>query len=123
MEPFATVEQYEARFGPVDDKKLLAECLDDASAAIRAALDARKVDYAEPDEAFADRIMRCCRSVANRIMPSGVEVPFGASSVAETDGPYSRTISYTPSYGLPKLLQSELSMLGIGGGRVGWARM
>lgn len=123
MEPFATVEQYEARFGDVDDKSMLDECLGDASSAIRSALDARNVDYSEPDDALADRLMRCCRSVANRIMPGGVDVPLGASSVAETDGPYSRTVSYAPSYGIPKLLPSELSMLGLGGGRAGWGRM
>ena len=123
MQPFATVGQYEARFGTVDDKSVLEQCLGDASAAIRAALDARNVDYSEHDEVFSDRLMRTCRSVANRIMPGGVDVPLGASSVAETDGPYSRTVSYTPAYGLPKLLPSELSMLGLGGGRAGWGRM
>lgn len=125
MEPFATAEQYEARFGEVDDKSMLGQCLEDATAAIRAEFARRHVDISErlKDELFADACMRVCRSVANRIMPSGVDVPLGASSVAETDGPYSRTVSYAPSYGLPKLLPSELSMLGLGGGRAGWGRM
>lgn len=125
MEPFATVEQYEARFGEVDDKSMLGQCLDDATAAIRAEFAKRHVDMAAKleDEMFADACMRVCRSVANRIMPGGVDVPLGASSVAETDGPYSRTVSYAPSYGIPKLLPSELSMLGLGGGRVGEAMM
>lgn len=125
MESFATVEQYEARFGEVDDKSMLGQCLEDATAAIRAEFARRHVDISErlKDELFADACMRVCRSVANRIMPSGVDVPLGASSVAETDGPYSRTVSYAPSYGLPKLLPSELSMLGLGGGRAGWGRM
>lgn len=125
MEPFATAEQHEARFGEVDDKSMLGQCLEDATAAIRAEFARRHVDISErlKDEMFADACMRVCRSVANRIMPSGVDVPLGASSVAETDGPYSRTVSYAPSYGLPKLLPSELSMLGLGGGRAGWGRM
>ncbi|MFR5828908.1 MAG: Gp19/Gp15/Gp42 family protein [Adlercreutzia equolifaciens] len=125
MEPFATAEQHEARFGEVDDKSMLGQCLEDATAAIRAEFARRHVDISErlKDELFADACMRVCRSVANRIMPSGVDVPLGASSVAETDGPYSRTVSYAPSYGLPKLLPSELSMLGLGGGRAGWGRM
>lgn len=125
MEPFATTEQYEARFGEVDDKSMLGQCLEDATAAIRAEFARRNVDMAAKleDETFADACMRVCRSVANRIMPSGVDVPLGASSVAETDGPYSRTVSYAPSFGLPKLLSSELSMLGLGGGRAGWGRM
>lgn len=125
MEPFATAEQHEARFGEVDDKSMLGQCLEDATAAIRAEFARRHVDISErlKDELFADACMRVCRSVANRIMPSGVDVPLGASSVAETDGPYSRTVSYAPAYGLPKLLPSELSMLGLGGGRAGWGRM
>lgn len=125
MEPFATAKQYEARFGEVDDKSMLGQCLDDATAAIRAEFARRHVDMAAKleDELFADVCMRVCRSVANRIMPSGVDVPLGASSVAETDGPYSLTVSYAPSYGLPKLLPSDLSMLGLGGGRAGWGRM
>lgn len=125
MEPFATVEQYEARFGEVDDKSMLGQCLDDATAAIRTEFAKCHVDINAKleDELFADACMRVCRSVANRIMPGGVDVPLGASSVAETDGPYSRTVSYAPSYGLPKLLPSELSMLGLGGGRAGWGRM
>lgn len=125
MEPFTTVEQYEARFGEAGDRAILAECLDDASAAIRAEFANRHMDIAKrlEDEMFADACMRVCRSVANRIMPGGVDVPLGASSVAETDGPYSLTVSYAPSYGLPKLLPSELSMLGLGGGRAGWGQM
>lgn len=125
MEPFATVEQYEARFGEVGDRSMLAQCLEDATAAIRTEFAKRHVDINAKleDELFADACMRVCRSVANRIMPGGVDVPLGASSVAETDGPYSRTVSYAPSYGIPKLLPSELSMLGLGGGRWGEAMM
>ena len=120
MEPFATVEQYEARFGEVADESVLEECLADASAAIRMALPPT-VDPCDVSDDMADRLMRVCRSVANRIMPSGSEVPSGVTQMTETAGVYSQTMSYTPAYGLPKLLPSELSMLGIGG-RVGFAR-
>lgn len=125
MEPFATKEQYESRFGEAGDKTTLAQCLEDATAAIRAEFAKRHVDIAAKleDEMFADACMRVCRSVANRIMPSGTDIPAGVSSVAQTAGPYSNTYNYTPAYGLPRLLQSELSMLGIGGGRAGWGRM
>ena len=123
MTAFATQAQYEARFGAVSDAAMLAECLDDATAAIKAALDAREVDWAAPDAEFADRLMRVCRSVANRLMPAGTDVPAGVTQSSVTAGSYSQTVSYTPSYGTAKLLPSELSMLGIGGGRVGWAPM
>lgn len=120
MEPFATVEQYEARFGEVADEGVLEECLADASAAIRMALPAT-VDPCDVGDDMADRLMRVCRSVANRIMPSGSDVPVGVTQMTETAGVYSQTMSYTPAYGLPKLLPSELAMLGVCG-RVGVAR-
>lgn len=122
MEPFATVEQYEARFGEVADESVLEECLADASAAIRMALPAT-VDPCDVGDDMADRLMRVCRSVANRIMPSGSDVPVGVTQMTETAGVYSQTMSYTPAYSLPKLLPSELDMLGVGGARVGWARL
>lgn len=121
MEPFSTVSDYTARFGSVTDTGMLSECLGDATAAIAAALDARGIDYSDPSEEFEDRLMRTCRSVANRLMPAGTEVPAGVTQASITAGSYSQTMSYTPSYGIPKLLASELDMLGIGGGRVGWA--
>ena len=123
MAAFATKAQYEARFGTVADAAMLSECLDDASAAIKAALDPLGIDYEDPDEELADRLMRVCRSVANRIMPTGSEFPAGVTQSSVTAGPYSQTMSFSPSYGTPKLLPRELSMLGIGGGRVGWARL
>lgn len=121
MEPFATVAQYKARFGEVADEGVLEECLADASSAICAAMPG--FDFADMSEDMDDRLMRVCRSVANRIMPSGSEVPAGVTQMTETAGVYSQTMSYTPSYGTPKLLQSELDLLGIGGGRVGWASL
>lgn len=123
MERFATISQYEARYGEVSDRGMLAECLDDASAAICGVLDKRGIDYSEPSEDFEDRLMRTCRAVANRLMPSGSDVPVGVTQMSMTAGSYQQTYSYTPFYGLPKLLQSELDMLGLGGSRIGWARL
>ena len=123
MEAFATIEDYDARFpGRTVSDGMLAECLMDATLAIADALGRRGVDCAEPSEELAERMMRTCRAVANRLVPSGAEVPVGVTQMAVTAGSYNQTVSYTPSYGLPKLLPSELDMLGLGGGgRVGWA--
>lgn len=122
MDAFATVEQYDARFpGRTASDEMLGECLADATAAIVAALDARNVDYSAPSEEFADRLMRVCRAVANRIMPSGVEVPAGVTQTSIAAGPYTQQFTFPSAYGTPRLLQSELSMLGIGGTRIGWA--
>ena len=116
---YATVEQYVARFGPVEDTGMLSECLDDASAAIRIALTKAHVDCDNPSEDLADRMMRACRSIANRIMPSGSDVPVGVTQESMTAVGFTHSMSYTPSYGTPKLLQSELDLLGISGGGKG----
>lgn len=123
MEAFATVDDYTARYGDVEDEDVLQECLADASAAIRAALDG-KVDYSEPSEDLADRLMRVCRSVANRILPEdGEGVMQGVTQMSTTAGPYSQQFTFAASYGTPKLLPSELSLLGVGGGRLGWKNL
>lgn len=113
---YATIEQYEARFGPVTNYDMLEECLKDCTASINEALDKRGIDHADPSEDFAYRLMSVCRSMANRVMPQGgaSDVPVGVESMTATAGPYSRTYSFAATYGIPKPLPSELSMLGIG---------
>lgn len=120
MDPFATAVQYQARFGAVSDTALLEECLADASAAIRAALDASGVSYESPSEDFADRLMRVCRSMANRMMPAeddGIGLPSGATGGTITAGPYSQSFTLPAAYGTPKMLPSEMSLLGISASR------
>lgn len=121
MEAFATVEQYEARFGEVADKAMLVECLEDATAAVMAALDSAHIDYSEPDDRLACRMMRVTRSVANRIMPQDFG-RVGVTQVSMTAGPYTEQVSYTPAYSTPKLLPSELDMLGVGNSAIGYIR-
>ena len=116
---YATVEQYQARYGAVSDTAMLTECLEDASVAIDVALDSFNIDHSNPSEDFADRLMRVCRSVANRIMPSdGADAYMqDAKSMSITAGPYTQSYSFGTSYGTPKLLKSELAMLGISGSK------
>lgn len=124
---YATVAEYVARYGCVDDCALLQECLDDCSAVIDAELDRRGVDYADPSDSFADRLMRVCRSMANRVMPASgdgeSDVPVGITAMTATAGPYSRTYSFSTTYGTPKMLPSEMALLGIGGARIGCGKI
>lgn len=117
MISFATVTDYQARYGLVSDIDMLQECLNDTTMVIRRALDAAQVDYSNPDEAMAYALMSVCRSAANRIMPSsgGTEIMPGATSMSATAGPYSQQVSFSGAYGTAKLLPSELDLLGIGG--------
>ena len=122
MDAFATAKEYDARFpGREASDEMLEECLADATAAIAAVLDARNVDYSDPSDELADKLMRVCRSVANRIMPSGSDVPVGATQMSMTAGSYQQTFSMPAAYSSPKLIPSELAMLGLGSSRVGWA--
>lgn len=113
MQTFCTVEQYVAKFGPVEDEGVLSECLGDASAVIRQALSKAGIDYAEPDEDLADRMMRACRSMANRCMPSDADIPVGATQVSTTTGPFSQQVTLGKTYGTPMLQKSECELLGI----------
>ena len=118
LQTFATIEQYDARFpGRTAADGTLTACLEDATAAIMTELDQRGIPYESPDEAFADRLMRTCRSVANRILPQAAsDVPQGVIQASISAVGFTQSYSYGTAYGTPKLLDSELSMLGIGGG-------
>ncbi|MBQ9620551.1 MAG: hypothetical protein IJR41_01255, partial [Atopobiaceae bacterium] len=107
--------------GPVSDPVMLERKLETASRAIRRALKANGIDYSDPDEEFAGDLMDVCCSVANRLMPSGGEYPQGVTQATMTAVGFSQTYSFGSAYGIPKLLPSELKILGIGG-RVGYAR-
>lgn len=112
---YATTEQYQARYGAVSDENMLQECLDDASAVIDSALDRAHIDYSEPSEDFADRLMRVCRSMANRVYPSesGNEIPQGVTSMSMGAVGFTESYSFATTYGTPKLLKSEYELLGI----------
>lgn len=117
MKAFATYEDFVARYGAKATEEVVTECLDDASAAIRAELEKAKVPYDDPTDEFADRLMRVCRSVASRIVPNDTDAVQGVTSVMEQAGPYMTQMSFATSYGTPKLLPSEYALLGISGAR------
>ena len=120
---YATVEQYEARYGIVSDTAMLQECLDDCTATIDAELDRYGIDYSDPSEDFADRLMRVCRQMANRVMPDEGEdsLPVGITQMSLTTGPYNRQFTFGATYGTPKVIDQELRLLGISGRSVGFA--
>lgn len=110
---YATVEQYQARYGAVSDTSMLQECLDDASAAINAALTRAGIDYTQPSEDFSDRLMRVCRSMANRVMPTDNDIPQNVTSMSMGAVGFSESYNFATTYGTPKLIKSDYEMLGI----------
>lgn len=123
MESFCTVDEYEARYGDVSDASMLQECLDDCTAVICARLDRAGIDYSSPSEEYADRLMRVCRSMANRVAPDDAFLPAGVSQASMSAVGFSQSMTFSSSYGTPKLVESELDLLGISDEKVGFWRM
>lgn len=120
MQPFASVSEYEARYGTVTDEATLTACLEDATAMIEAALEAAGVDYSTPTAEYADRLMRVCRQIAHRAFdatPSagGLDAPFGVNQATQAAGGYSLSYSFANPYGDLFITSAERRMLGIGG--------
>lgn len=122
---YATVEEYEARYGVVSDSDMLQECLDDCTATINAELSRRGIDYSDPSAEFADRLMRACRSMAHRVMPreGDSEIPVGATQMSVTAGPYSQQFTLSGTYDTPKVTDDERLLLGIAGARIGFGAL
>lgn len=122
MEPFASVDQYEARYGDADDAEALGEVLMDATREIRAELDRAGIDCSSPSDDFAARLMQACRSMAYRAMGAGMEdVPMGATQCSQGAGSYTRSYTLGNPYGEVYLSKSERRLLGMGGAKVGFA--
>jgi len=122
---FATVEEYEDRYKEVSDTDMLQECLDDCSALIEVELERYGVDYSDPSEKLADRLMRACRQMAHRVMPrdDGADVPVGATQMSRTAGPYSEQFTLATTYDTPKVTDEERKLLGIYGARIGFGAL
>lgn len=117
MEPFATAEQYEARYGDVDDADVLAEILMDATREIAAALEQAGIDYSEPTEEFAARLMQVCRSMANRAVGDDTDVPLGATQYSQGAGEYTQSFSISNPFGDLFISKAERKLLGLGRAR------
>lgn len=112
---WATVEQYEARYGAAVDVDTLQECLDDATAQINSQLTAAGIDYSEPSADYARLLMMVCRQMAHRAMGATESaLPFGATQASQTAGPYTQSFSFGNPYGDLYITASEKRMLGIG---------
>lgn len=117
MTPFATVEEYRARYpdDTVDDAVLL-ECLCEASDLVMSELDGHDIDYSDPTEGFSFRLMRVTRTVAHRAIgsTSDADVPFGATKLSEGSGDFTASAELANPYGDLFLTEAERKALGIG---------
>ena len=117
MVPFASAEDYEARYGDADDPEALAEVLMDATREIAAELDKAGIAYAEPDPGFADRLMQACRSMAYRAVGQSSSAPIGATQYSQGAGGYTESYTFGNPYGEVYMSKAERRLLGLGGAK------
>ena len=114
MTPFATVDDYQARYGEVDDAKRLALLLDDATAFISS----QPGFVRNPDDSTqVANLVRVACAVVHRSLSAGDLA--GIQSYSEGAVGYTASVTpYNPS-GDFYLTKAERRSLGISGGRVG----
>ena len=117
MTPFATVADYEARYGEVADEDRLETALSDASLFVAAEMARAGVEVDPDDEAQAAALTYVTCLVVHRTQSADAYAGF--SSVSQGADGYSASASiYNPGGGF-RLYAEERRMLGIGGSRIG----
>lgn len=122
MEPFATVEDYDARHAePLDEglRGMAAARLADASTKVAAELEASGIDWrhrAEASDAFRALLASVACAMVERSLAAALP---GVKSRQRSAGPYSFTDSFANPTGDLYLLASERRVLGIGRARMG----
>ena len=113
MTPFATVEDYEARYGEVEDEARVSALLQDATNII-----ASQPGFAmREDETWVGVLETVTCAMVHRSLMSGAYA--GLSNVSQGAGGYTESVAvYNPS-GDFYLTKGEKQALGISGARIG----
>ena len=114
MTPFATVADYEARYGKVEDEARVSALLQDATNII-----ASQPGFAmrEGDETWMGVLETVTCAMVHRSLMSGAYA--GLSNVSQGAGGYTESVAvYNPGGDL-YLTRNERRALGIGGARIG----
>ena len=114
MTPFATVEDYEARYGKVDDEERVTALLQDATNII-----ASQPGFCDKnrDETWWGVLETVTCAMVHRSMMAGSYA--GLSNVSQGAGGYTASVAvYNPGGDL-YLTRNEKKALGIGGARIG----
>ena len=114
MTPFATVEDYEARYGEVEDAERVSALLQDATNII-----ARQTGFCDKnrDETWWGVLETVTCSMVHRSMMAGSYA--GLSSVSQGAGGYTASVGVYNPGGDMFLTRNERKALGIGGARIG----
>ncbi|WP_405735961.1 Gp19/Gp15/Gp42 family protein [Bifidobacterium sp.] len=118
MDAFADYDAYVELYDTDADEDRVNALLARASRDVAAELRAAGIDWAEPDEDFASDLSDVVCAMVRRALGEGdefgIEVPFGASQVSQTGGPYSLQATLSNPYGDLFITESERRKLGIG---------
>lgn len=129
---FADIDDYQRRYGEYDDPETLTEILQDASRKIAAKLDKHGIDYQDPDEDYADRLMQVCRDMAYRSISAaqssnatGGDIPFGVQQVSTSVNGFATQFGFqggdaSGGFGDLYITRSERELLGLTHRRVGF---
>jgi len=113
---FATVAEYEAKYGAVEDEGVLQVWLDDATTMLTAHLGS---SYDPKDEAQAAALRVVCRDMVHRAFASAAP-GIGVQSVSASANGFSESYTYANSTGDLYLTKAERLMLGLGNQDVRW---
>lgn len=113
METFATVEDYEARYGEAEDESRVSALLQDATNVIAS----QPGFVMREDETWQGVLETVTCAMVHRSMMSGAYA--GLSNVSQGAGGYTASVAvYNPGGDL-YLTRNERRALGLGGGRIG----
>ena len=114
MTPFATVEDYEARYGEVEDAARVSALLQDATNII-----ARQPGFCDKnrDDTWWGVLETVTCAMVHRSMMAGSYA--GLSSVSQGAGGYTASVGVYNPGGDMYLTRNERRALGIGGARIG----
>lgn len=115
IEPFATADDYEARYGIVEeaDRSRLKPMLLDATTYIIA-----RIGYVPThgeDEIFDNNAKAVCLSMVHRAFGRKTQ---GITQMSQTGGSYQKTLTYSNPDGDVYLTKQERELLGIDGGSI-----
>ena len=116
MTPFATVADYEARYGKVDDEARVTALLQDATNIIASQPGFSTCDR---DETWWGVLETVACAMVHRSMMAGSYA--GLSSVSQGAGGYTASVGVYNPGGDMFLTRNEKKALGIGGARIGFA--
>ena len=114
MTPFATVADYEARYGKVDDEERISKLLQDATNII-----ASQPGFCDKDrdDTWWGVLETVACAMVHRSMMAGSYA--GLSSVSQGAGGYTASVGVYNPGGDMFLTRNEKKALGIGGARIG----